>query len=509
MDERNEITTIQTDDYIGSALADGFSLDDVEWIKEHSNLSPAEFFRHAHKELEEGKTLQQFKNENEIPLTYDIDKSGKLIAATTQLVASDEAEPEVLHALQMVKSNTPAKTINNFLEIFLHDPYYDNFRYNVLTRRAEKKCFDQEKGKLSWEPWTDIDEAMSKKHIEDVYGLYNNQKYNDAFKTFCNDRMCNPVTDMLRNLPKWDGEERCKYFLETVLNTDRDSYTRFASQLIFDSAVSRAFDPGCKMDLCVVLIGLESGEGKSTIVRWLAMDDNYAGEITNISQDMKSIIEEFIGRWIVEIGEFLLPENRKIMDATKAFITRTQDTYRTPYSIYTNILKRSCIFIATTNHREFLSDPTGNRRWLPVVVHSDGLFVGQEKAVREYIRQCYAEAVYRYDNDKCLLYVPHELRDEVKKQQGQALMEDGRIGVITDYCEHLDYKVFPYVCAREIWRDALGFPLEKYGRKQQLEINEILRSIPYLEEQEDRKQFQFDGRQRCFRIIPEKMTVEN
>ena len=494
-------TPLVSTDYTSLAMADGFSLDDLKWIADHSEVSADVFFTMAHDMITSGKSIEHVKRENGIPLAYTEDKDGNLMPAAPEIVAPDEAQPI---ALQMAKG-IPAKTIDNFLEIFHHDPKYDHIRFNVMSNRAECFGFDPDIEKQIWKPWDDIEESRSQHYIERTYGLYNREKHLTAFKVLCGERKCNPVADMLRSLPAWDGEERCKYFLQTVLQADDNEYTRFVSQVIFDAADSRIFKPGCKYDLCVVLVGEKSGEGKSTIVRWLAMDDEYAGEIKSLDRDPDKIFEDIAGKWIVEIGEYLMSKSKRIVDSTKAFITRTQDTYRTKYNRYTDTIQRRCIFIATTNHSEFLSDPSGNRRWLPVPVYSSGDVVGQEKPVREYIKQCYAEAVCRFNNGESILDIPASLKDEVRKRQELATVEDYRKGDIEEYCLSVDYTANPYIFASEILQDLFNLPRERIDKKSVEDINDILRTFPFLEY----KQIKCKGKnQRGFEFLPDKLPKQ-
>jgi len=64
-------------DYVSIALADGFSLEDVYWVKDHKfNVTPERFFQIAHEELGKGVTLEQFKEDNQIPSESDPEEFG-------------------------------------------------------------------------------------------------------------------------------------------------------------------------------------------------------------------------------------------------------------------------------------------------------------------------------------------------------------------------------------------------------------------------------------------------
>ena len=493
-------------DYFNELLNAGFGIQELEYIKDHrvTDSIPFEtFLRVLYDEVKKGKSLKQIRIENDLPVVFDEDEDGHLIPGYAGSITDPSAVPI---ALQMIKGS-PAKTIDNFLEIFRNDPHYDNIRFNLMSNRAE--FYDESSAK--WETWSDTEDAKSRHYCESAHGLYQESRHRDAMLIFWRDRQMNPVTDMLNSLPPWDGVERCKYFLQRWLAADDSDFTRITGQILFDGAVSRAFIPGVKFDLVPVFIGEAAGEGKSTLIRWLALDDTFYGEIDDLDRDSKRNVEALSGKWIVELGEYLMRDAEKAKSSTKAFLTAVQDTYRKPYGIHTDILKRRNIFIASTNHREFLTDATGNRRWLPIITHSDGSLVSQEEEVKAEIRLCYAEAVARYRSNSCVLDIPAELRATVKERQELAVVEDSRIGIIEDYCRNLEtnpaHGGSPFVCGLEIWKDALRLPDNEYTARQRREIKEIMRKIPFLVEEDTPKHTLHYGKQRVFRIDESKIQA--
>ena len=70
---------------------------------------------------------------------------------------------------------------------------------------------------------------------------------------------------------------------------------------------------------------------------------------------------------MVELGE-LKGLRVKEQAALKSFISRPTDTWVEKYKEHAIRYSRRSVFMGTTNSQEFLSDDTGNRRWLPVEV---------------------------------------------------------------------------------------------------------------------------------------------
>jgi predicted P-loop ATPase len=85
------------------------------------------------------------------------------------------------------------------------------------------------------------------------------------------------------------------------------------------------------------------------------------------------------------------------METIKHFISKCEDRYRVAYGKRTETFPRQCIFIGTTNNREFLNDPTGNRRFWPIDVAINkpvkNIWVDLNQAE---IDQLWAEAVTLY-----------------------------------------------------------------------------------------------------------------
>ncbi len=340
-----------------------------------------------------------------------------------------------------------SKTIQGFLEIMLNDPFYSNIRYNVLSQTAEYR----DGGKTV--RWTDAEEAASQAYIEKAYGLYQKEKHTAALRLLFKAREYNPVMDLIETV-KWDGVERCERFLPRWGGTDDTPYTREVSRLIFAGGIWRLYKPGCKFDDVPILIGTKQGEGKSSLIRFLAIHDEWYGEVNQF--DGQQAIEQLYGKWICEISELLALTRTKEVEASKAYITRTVDSYRRPYDRNTVDLPRRCIFLGTTNNAQPLRD-VYNRRYYPVVMHTKGYdLFDHEAECRNYILQCWAEMRDKYKaHDKAAQnFAKRELVDVYREQQDAARQDDWREGAIEAYLASKAPGEF--VCIRELTQKALA-----------------------------------------------------
>lgn len=394
------------------------------------------------------------------------------------------------------KNNEILCTIRNFGNIMAHDEFYAGVRYNVMADRPEVHEYDRN-GEFVIRPWNDADEAASRNHIEEEYGLYSRDKHSDALRILFDSRRYNPITDIIDDLV-WDGEERCVHFLTRWLKVDDSPYTREVSRLIFAGGIWRLYHPGCKFDDVPILIGVTQGEGKTSMIKFLAINDAWYGEINMM--EGQPAIEQLRGKWICEIGELLALTKTKEQEAAKAYITRQVDSYRKPWDKNVSDLPRRCIMIGSTNISNPLTDKTGNRRYYPVEVHSSGYEIwDHEHEIRDYILQCWAEAKVKMERGEMPNYADRKLVKEYREAQENAMQDDWRVGAIQAF---LDRKLPGEVtCVREIAHRALSsnpdFPKEP-SLVESKEIGLIMNKQPGWEKSKQPKVCGAYGRQRCW-----------
>lgn len=73
----------------------------------------------------------------------------------------------------------------------------------------------------------------------------------------------------------------------------------------------------------------------------------------------------------MELAEVDYLFGKKEVELFKRFLSGTEDTFRVPYGRGNATTKRTCCLFATTNKSEFLTDPTGDRRYWVVQVNTD------------------------------------------------------------------------------------------------------------------------------------------
>lgn len=361
--------------------------------------------------------------------------------------------------------NKPLPVIENFLKILRNDNYFSGVKFNLLSYSPEIHNKDG-----TVEKWTDKHDSAARAYIECKYKLHNVQKTDDALRIFFAEREYHPIRDII-NATKWDGKSRIETLLIKWLKCEDSPYSRELSRLIFAGGIHRLYEPGCKFDDVPVLIGTKQGEGKSTFARWLALQDAFFTEVTEMEGQRG--VEALEGAWICEVVELLALTKSKEVEAVKSYIAKQYDKYRRPFDKRVSEIPRQCIFIGTTNKEQFLTDKTGNRRFYPLKVYSDGrdLYAHQSE-VKADILQCWAEAKHFYNKSFMTPCADVKLLTDIKKRQSEALEDDYRVGMIEAY---LETKM--RTCVLDLWQNALHNEYTKPTRKDSNEIVAIMQNV--------------------------------
>jgi predicted P-loop ATPase len=163
----------------------------------------------------------------------------------------------------------------------------------------------------------------------------------------------------------------------------------------------------------------------------------------------------------------------------KAFVSRTHDKARLAWEKRAKEFGRQCIFIGSTNDREYLRDQTGGRRFWPIVCNLPGDKQIDNLKFRANVMQIWAEAVSIYQQmmkdyahlPALPLYMKHEAAQialEMQESRRVETPEEELAGVITAWLdtplgaefEDLDDDI-PKVyrnetCMSQVWREMMG-----------------------------------------------------
>ena len=264
------------------------------------------------------------------------------------------------------------------IKAFLSDRIY--LRHNVITGRVEcripeRDYFDdsdlQPNIGDSWQPvtdrivnslWTELSKEKTVR-VQDMYRVIESD-YVPAY---------HPFRYYLDHLPPWDGENHILVMsLSVSVKGGTDEQMLFAEYLTkwLVAMVAGWVDPTVVNNVILVLIG-EQGSYKTTWFNHLLPPElrSYFYTKTNANRmgrdDLLTLAQ--YGLVCCEELDTMRPSE---LNQLKAAVTMPSIDERAAYAHYHEHRKHIASFCGTGNNAQFLSDPTGNRRWLPFEVGS-------------------------------------------------------------------------------------------------------------------------------------------
>lgn len=238
---------------------------------------------------------------------------------------------------------------------------YDAFGNSEVIRgglpwRARERPY------LEYEPWLAADDRRMLHYFGKAYKFKSAATIQNAFTEVVHANTFHPIKEYLET-QVWDGVPRLDRLFVRYLGAEDSHYVRSVTRAMLVAAVKRIYEPGCKFDEMLVLVGPQ-GAGKSTLIAKLGrkwFSDSLR------SFDNKEAGEHLQGAWIFEIGELAVMKQAGV-EEIKTFLSKTEDRYRVAYDRVVSEFPRKCVFFGTTNNYSFLNDPTGNRRFYPVSI---------------------------------------------------------------------------------------------------------------------------------------------
>ena len=144
------------------------------------------------------------------------------------------------------------RTIQNCITILQNDHVLaDAIRLNLLSERIDivKPVGWPRSGKTL----NDTDMKYILRRME-KYGISSEKKIESAIRIVANENRYHPIRDYLNSL-QWDGTERIAHVLHHFLGAAKDEYTCEAMKIFLLGAIKRVFQPGCKFETMLCLVG--------------------------------------------------------------------------------------------------------------------------------------------------------------------------------------------------------------------------------------------------------------
>jgi len=310
-------------------------------------------------------------------------------------------EPERSDDLTHETPPAAKKTKQQEIENYLNRVYL--FRYNTIKQKPEFKPID------SAEVWRPIDKykLLSIKRDLDAFNL-NISK--DGLMDILQSSFApaiNPVKEYFKNIPEWIEGIDPDYINElcnTIKCKNSNDWKLYLKKWLVAVVANIHIDEKCANHTMLVLTG-EQGKFKTTWLENLCPKDlsayNYTGKLNLESKDCLTYIAEYM---FVNIDDQLKQLHKKDENELKNLITINNVKYRRPYDPIITEYPHLCSFMASVNGNDFLSDPTGSRRFLPFEVET--IYI--EKAQKLNINGLWAQALHLFKSGFIYWFNPEE-----------------------------------------------------------------------------------------------------
>lgn len=380
---------------------------------------------------------------------------------------------QVKRMLSMDEKGRIFQSIDNCMLILQYDPILSHaICYNDLTGKIDITK-DLGWGKSDSGGIRDVDENQIEWYMERTYGIRNYPAIGKALNIIASQNHFHPIKDYLEAL-EWDGVSRIAEVLPKYLGAEKCDYTTEVMTLLMQAMIHRLYEPGCKFEIMVCLVGGQ-GAGKSTLFRLLAIKDEwFSDDISRLGDE--NVYRRLQGHWLLEMPEMLGTVNAKTVEEIKAFLSRQKDNYKVPYERHPEDRPRQCVFVGASNTLDFLPlDRTGNRRFAPIMIHAEQVekhILADEKESRDYIMQLWAEMMVLYRSTKYhKLKLSSATEEYLKNMQKEFMPEDTKVGIIQEWLDNCEED---YVCSLMIYREALKHEYEEPKQYEIREINDIM-----------------------------------
>lgn len=274
--------------------------------------------------------------------------------------------------VKRVDDDTGNRTVANVDDIKQYLDKMAKLRFNTLTKRVEYHCDNINDCSEEWQPLSDrivnsLWTMMSQDYVVNI---------NDIYRVIGSDYVAeyDPFRDYIDSLPEWhEGDtDYISLLADTVEvkgnnDSSSDMWQRCLTKWLV-AMVASWLSPSVVNNVILVLVGPQ-GMYKTTWFNFLLPPPlrKYFYTKTNsrrMSRDDLLTLTEYALVCCEELDSMNTSEYNQL----KAAVTMPTVDERAAYARYKDHLAHIASFCGTGNNTQFLSDPTGNRRWLPFEV---------------------------------------------------------------------------------------------------------------------------------------------
>ena len=265
------------------------------------------------------------------------------------------------------------------IKTFLSDHVY--LRYNTVKHRVEARlpsedafCRNSELAQFASDDWQPMSDRLKNTLLTALQAVKDTRK-TDLETVIDSGYVPNfqPFLHYLNRLPPWDGQDHILSLSVSVMvkgGVEKQMlfYEYLRKWLV--AMVASWLDEEVVNQAVLVLIG-EQGAYKTTWFSHLLPPElrqyfRIKVNSSRVSKDDLITLSQY-GLVCYEELDVMRPSDVNTM---KSVVTMPSVDERKPYGHYTEHMPHVASFCGTGNNVQFLSDETGNRRWLPFIVES-------------------------------------------------------------------------------------------------------------------------------------------
>lgn len=344
---------------------------------------------------------------------------------------------------------------------------YDQFRDEIMF---------SEDGGANWAPFRDADYSRVRINLEACdFKPPSKEITRDAVMLVAERNTFDSAQVWLNRL-EWDGVPRVAGFLPAYLATEDTPYTQAVGCYLWTALAGRVLDPGCKADMAPVLVG-KQGARKSSAVAAMVPSTDFFAEVS-FGEKEDDLSRKMRGRLIAELAELKGLHSRE-SDHVKAWITKRYEDWTPKYREFNTKFPRRLVFVGTTNRDEFLSDDTGNRRWLPVRV---GDQIDVDGIAKDRL-QLWAEARAMWLESGVAYHRAEALANDV---HAEYMIRDAWFPFVQKWLEEEDAisgekpSSREFLRVSEVLQEALRMDAKNCKRADEMRVGAVLRDLGYF-----------------------------
>lgn len=264
------------------------------------------------------------------------------------------------------KNFEPKKDTSQYEEIEMYLSTVLETRFNVIKQKPEYKYYDD----TDFKPANKYFINSLNRQIASVGIKCTTNKITEIlFSDFSPE--INPVTDFFNDMEEYNlGKfgDAIQELADSVQVVNREKWNEYLRKWLVAVVANALIENRCANHTMLVLTG-EQGKYKTTWLDNLCPDElkqyHFSGKINLENKDTQTLLAEC---FLINIDDQLKQLNKKDENEIKNLITVNNVKYRRPYDVFIQEYPHLASFCGSINGNEFLSDPTGSRRFLPFEV---------------------------------------------------------------------------------------------------------------------------------------------